>query len=212
MKLLLLGATGLVGGHVLAQALKHPEVSQVIAPVRRSLTIQDEKLKQIVMNFEQIEQHSKQFKVDAVICALGTTQKKAGSKAAFRQVDLVYPLDFAQIAQQQGAQTFVLNSAMGANAKSKVFYNQIKGELEQALIALNFKSLTLVRPGLIDGQRDEFRLAESIGLVVLKSFDKVLPNTLKVNPAENIAAALLDAAINAPLGTHIVPSKALIAK
>lgn len=212
MKLLLLGATGLVGGHVLQQALAHSQVSQVIAPVRRPLAIQDKKLKQIIMRFEQIEQYSEQFKVDAVICALGTTQKKAGSKAAFRQVDLVYPLHFAQIAQQQGVQTFVLNSAMGSNPKSKVFYNQAKGELEHALIALNFKSLTFVRPGLIDGERDEFRLAESIGLAVLKRFDKVLPDAFKVNPAENIAAALLDAAINAPLGTHIVPSTALIAK
>src|SRR5690606_11202785 len=110
---------------------------------------------------------------------------------------------------KHGASTYVLNSAMGANAESRFFYNRVKGELERDLSAVGFRSLTFVRPGLISGERQEFRRGERSMEVLLKTLGPLLPPGWRVNPAENIAQALLQAAIDAPPGVHRVSSKAL---
>src|SRR5690554_186139 len=101
MKLLLVGATGLVGSHVLQQALADERISQVIAPVRRTLD-DHPKLFAPQVDFEQLPEDALWWKADAVICTLGTTMKKAGSRDAFRQVDHDYPLMVARLAHQQG--------------------------------------------------------------------------------------------------------------
>ena len=100
--------------------------------------------------------------MDAVICTLGTTLADAGSRDAFRRVDHDYPLQVARLARRHGAGTFALNSALGANARSSIFYNRVKGELEAALAALDYPALVLVRPGLIDGDRSQWRPGERI--------------------------------------------------
>ena len=210
MKILLLGSTGLVGSHVLQQALQHKKMTQVIAPVRSLLNITHPKLKTIVMDFDDLPQDKDFWAVDAVICALGSTMQKAGSKQAFRKVDYGYPLEFAKMAKQHGVKTYVLNSALGANAHSLIFYNRVKGELENALKDLNFDSLTLVRPGLIEGHRQEQRTAEQLFLKITHAVQFILPAALHSNPAENIATALLNAAIEQPQGVHIISSKALV--
>lgn len=208
MKLLLVGATGLVGSHVLRKALADNRITQVIAPVRRTLS-DHPKLVALVVDFEQLPEDATWWQVDAVICTLGTTMKKAGSQSAFRRVDHDYPLAVARLAHQHGANTYVLNSAMGASTESRFFYNRVKGELERDLCAVGFSSLTFVRPGLISGERQEFRRGERSMEVLLKTLGPLLPPGWRVNPAENIAQALLQAAIDAPPGVHRVSSKAL---
>ena len=210
MKLLLLGSTGLVGSHVLAQALDNENITKIIAPVRSASELSHPKLNTVVLDFDDLHQDKEFWTVDAVICALGSTMKKAGSRDEFRKVDYSYPLDIAKIAKLHGAKVFALNSAMGANANSIIFYNRVKGALEQALTQLNFDSLTFVRAGLIEGDRQEVRKAEELSLKVVRGLQAILPKSLQANPAENIAAALLKAVIEQPKGVNVVASKELV--
>ncbi|KLJ00414.1 NAD-dependent dehydratase [Luteimonas sp. FCS-9] len=209
MRLLLVGATGLVGRHVLAQALADPRVATVAAPVRRALPAHP-KLQSPQVDFDRLPDDADWWRVDAAICTLGTTIRVAGSQAAFRRVDHDYPLDVARRVHAHGARAFALNSALGADAASRVFYNRVKGELERDLAAVGFASLTYVRPGLIGGDRDAFRLGERSAGVVLGALGPLLPPRWRINPATRIAAALLDAAVAAVPGTHVVGSERLI--
>lgn len=208
MKLLLLGASGLVGSHVLQRALADERISEVVAPSRRAM-MDHSKLTAPVVDFDQLPAVAPWWQADAVICALGTTMKQAGSREAFWRVDHDYPLAIARLARQQGTPTYVLNSATGADAASWFFYNRVKGELEQDLAGCGFASLTFVQPGLISGPRNEFRAGERAAECVLKTLSPLLPRGWRVNPADNIARALLEAAIEARAGVHIVRSAAL---
>jgi uncharacterized protein YbjT (DUF2867 family) len=161
------------------------------------------------VDFERLPNDIDWWRVDAVICTLGTTMQAAGSQKAFRRVDHDYALAVAALARQHGTPTFALNSAMGANPSSRFFYNRVKGELERDLATLSFRSLTFVRPGLIGGKRDETRPAERLAAIVLGVLHPILPRRLRINPAERIARALIDAAIAAHPGTHIVGSAEL---
>ncbi|OEF25727.1 hypothetical protein [Vibrio rumoiensis] len=208
MKLLLVGATGLVGRHVLELALKDPRITSVVAPIRRTLPVHSKLISPIV-DFDDLPESQIWWQADAVICTLGTTIKTAGSKDAFKRVDHDYPLMVARLAYQHQTPTYVLNSAMGANAQSKVFYNQVKDELEQDLQRIGFHSLTFVQPGLIGGTRDEFRLGERALALGLTLFQPILPKRWRISPAENIAKALLDSAIESKRGCHCIGSEKL---
>lgn len=209
MKLLVAGATGLVGGHVLAQALTDPRIDAVVAPARRALPAHP-KLLAPTVDFEALPEDAPWWRADAAISALGTTIRKAGSQEAFRRVDHGYQLAVARLAGRHGTPAFVLNSALGADPASRIFYNRVKGELERDLAGLDFASLTFVRPGLIGGERREVRPAERAALVLLSILGPVLPRAWRINPAGRIAAALIEAAIAARPGTHVVTSAELI--
>jgi len=160
MKLLLVGASGLVGRHVLQLALADPVVAVVVALTRRPLP-DHPRLTSLQVDFDHLPASADWWQADAVICTQGTTLRPAGSRQAFRRVDHNYPLAVARLARAHGTPTYVLNSAVGANARSRFFYNRVKGELEQDLKAEGFWSLSLVRPGVIGGHRDEFRLVST---------------------------------------------------
>lgn len=209
MKLLLVGATGLVGSHVLRGALMDQRIDMLIAPVRRALPEQPRLLAPIV-DFDSLPADPAWWQTDAVVCALGTTMRTAGSKQAFRRVDYGYPLAVAKLAKRHGTPTFVLNSAIGANPTSRFFYNRVKGEVEQELTGMGFRSLTFVRPGLIGGKRDEFRPAERVASAALRLIGPALPRAWRINPAERIAAAMIEAAVAGRPGTHIIASGDLI--
>lgn len=203
MQLLLAGATGLVGQHVLRLALADARVTSVVALARKPLPAHP-KLIAPFIDFDALAPDATWWRADAVICALGTTMKVASSQAAFRRVDLDYPLAVARLARAAGTPAYVLNSATGANASSRFFYNRVKGELEVELAALGFASLTHVRPGLIGGQRDTVRTGEALMAVVLRVLAPVLPARWRINPAEHIAQALLDAAVASAPGVHVI--------
>ena len=202
-KLLLVGATGLVGRHVLAQALADPRVGAVTAPARRALPPHP-KLVCPHVDFDHLPEAADWWRVDAVICALGTTLRAAGSESAFRRVDHDYPLAVARLARAAGTPAYVLNSAIGADAASRFFYNRTKGELEQALRGERFESLTFVRPGVIGGHREEFRLGERAMVMALGLLGPLLPRQWRVNPAPHIAREMLDAAMGSAAGVHVV--------
>ena len=209
MKLLLVGSTGLVGRHVLAQALVHPEVETVVAPVRRAMNAAP-KLVAPIVDFDALPEGAPWWQADAVVCTLGTTMRVAGSEQAFRRVDHDYPLTVARLAFRHGTPTFVLNSALGADPASRVFYNRVKGEVERELADVGFHSLTLVRPGLIGGQREEFRAGERVGLLALGALGPLLPRRWRINPADQIARRLLQAAVSATPGVHVVTSAHMV--
>jgi uncharacterized protein YbjT (DUF2867 family) len=208
-KLLLVGASGLVGRHVLELALADPRVASVVAPARRSLP-DHPRLFSPRVDFDQLPEQAEWWQADAVICTLGTTLRAAGSQEAFRRVDRDYPRAVARVAHAHGTPTYVLNSAIGANANSRFFYNRVKGEIEQDLIGENFDSLTLVRPGVIGGHRDEFRLGERLLVLGLTMASSLLPRRQRLNPAPRIAQTLLETAIESRPGTHIVTSDRMV--
>ena len=125
------------------------------------------------------------------------------------RVDHDYPLLVARLARERGAQAFVLNSASGANARSSIFYNRVKGELEQALAALDYPALVLVRPGLIDGKRERSRPGESRALAVSRVLRPLLPRKWRPSRAERVADALVGAALHPPPGRSTVAADRL---
>lgn len=203
------GATGLVGRLVLQRLLDDARAGRVVAPTRRPLAVTHPRLFNPVVDFEALPADAAWWRVDTVVCTLGTTLAQAGSQAAFRRVDLDYPLAVARLAQAHGATTFALNSALGADAGSRVFYNRVKGELEQALAGVGFASLALVRPGLIDGARSERRPAEATALVVSRALRPLLPRRWRPSRAQCIAQTLVDAALSPRPGIVVVEAQAL---
>ena len=207
--LLLAGATGLVGQAVLTRCLCDPRIMQVVAPTRRALPAHPRLLNPIV-DFSALPEDAAWWKADAVICTLGTTIRQAGSKEAFRQVDHHYPLAVAALAQRHGTPVFALTSAMGADPESRIFYSRTKGELERDLSAMEFSSLTLVRPGLLGGERTTARPLESFAMTVLSAVEPVLPQRYRVVPAEQVATVLLRSALLALPGIQIIESAAIL--
>lgn len=198
LTVLLVGASGLVGREALLQLLADPQVGEVRVWLRRPLTAATllgadahpglHKLRLAQIDFSQMAQHAAALHgVDWVVCTLGTTIRQAGSQAAFREVDHGYPLALARLAQAAGAQAFGVVSAVGADARSRVFYNRVKGELEDALRALGLPHVTVVRPSLLAGDRAAFRLGERLGL----SLGFLMPPAYRPVQAWQVAAGLI---------------------
>ena len=199
-----------MGKNVLAQALAHPAVITVVAPTRQPLAPHPKLTNPVSDHLESLLSEGVAWGIDGVVCALGTTISKAGSKEAFREVDYVIPLAFARSAHEHGAETFVLVSASGASVSSAIFYLRIKGEIERDIELVGFKSLTIVRPSLIGGERDEPRFGEGIALRLMSTFAPILPKKFHVNPAPAIAATILDAVTTAKPGRHFRYAESLV--
>jgi uncharacterized protein YbjT (DUF2867 family) len=207
MKLMLVGASGLVGQQVLRQALANPAVSRLIAPTRKPLAPASG-LDNPIVDFEHLPADASWWKVDAVICTLGTTMAQAGTQSAFRRVDHGYPLAVATLARAAGATAFVLNSALGAAVDSRVFYNRIKGEVEAAITDLGYPSLTLVRPSLLDGgPRPDSRPGERAGLWFARIFGPLIPARYRAVATDAAARTLLAAALGQAPGVHVIESE-----
>jgi uncharacterized protein YbjT (DUF2867 family) len=161
----------------------------------------------ITGDFERLESHADDFRVDQVFCALGTTIRIAGSQAAFRRVDFDYPLAIAQLAVDRGATHFLLISAIGARADSRVFYNRVKGELEDALRRLPFRSLTIARPSFLIGDREQARPGETIGRLL----GLLAPRRFRSVHVRNVASALILAARQDKPGVHVLENAHLVA-
>ena len=203
---LIAGASGLTGGYLLNLLLESPEYSTIIAYVRKSSGLTHPKLKEIVVDWETLQEPV--AAVD-IFCCLGTTIKKAGSQEAFRRVDYNYPLQLAQLQYRGGSQQFLLVSAMGADAKSSIFYSRVKGELENALQSIGYKSLHIFRPSFIAGPRKESRTGEKIGLAIFSILSPLFIGSLKKYApiqAEHIARAMLRTAQKNEQGTKVYDS------
>lgn len=195
MKVLLLGATGLIGHHCLEGLLAAPEVSQVIAPTRRTLPNKVAKLQNVLVDFDRLDEYPELFDVSSIICCLGTTMKQAGSRANFRKVDFQYCKDAAELGRAHRAKSFLLVSAIGAKATSPVYYSRVKGELEQKLRSLEYDYLSIYRPSMLLGERDEFRFAEVLYSKVTPLVDLFMRGPLKpyhAIQAKTVARAMVN--------------------
>jgi uncharacterized protein YbjT (DUF2867 family) len=197
MKVMLLGATGLTGGKVLQGLLGRDEVSQVVALVRHKLPTLHDKLAQHEVDFDRLEDYAELFDVDVIICCLGTTIKKAGSQDQFRKVDLGYPLKAAELGRSHGVRAFILMSAIGASSSSTIFYNRVKGELEDALRELDYPYLSIYHPSLLLGDRKEQRAAEALGIKAMPLVNRLLIGPLdkyRGIEAQTVASAMVNEA------------------
>ena len=201
----ILGATGLVGSECVRQFAESRQFARVVALARRSLpdALAESRVETRIVDFERLDAAAEHFRVSHIVCALGTTIKKAGSQERFRRVDHDYPLAAAHLGLRQGARHFLLVSALGANARSRIFYNRVKGDVENAIRALPYRSLTIVRPSLLLGERGEFRLGEWIG----KLFAGIVPRRYKPVHARDVAATLLRAAEEDRAGVRVIESR-----
>ena len=198
-------ASGLIDGDRLRliavfSARRHPDYPNV--PTAREQGIDAQQLSQVGI-------YAPRGTPEPVLAKLEEACRTGTEEEAFRRIDLEYPLAIARLAHRQGTPAFVLNSAKSANPRSRIFYSRVKGELEQALQGVGFDSLTFVRPGLIGGERDEYRGGERVAAAVLGLLHPVLPRSLRINPADRIADSLLEAALAARPGVHTVEADQL---
>ena len=204
------GATGLVGREVLAVLLADKNYSKVVCVGRPSLPLQHPKLVQHTVDFKAVAPFTALSHVDDVFIALGTTIKVAGSQAAFRAVDFEAVVAVARAARAQGATKLGVISAMGADSKSGIFYNRIKGEMEQALAHMGFKSLVIARPSLLAGDREALeqatRLGERLGLLATRWLKPLIPNNYRSIQASDVAKALVKAVQSGRPGMQVLLS------
>lgn len=195
---LIAGATGLIGSHLLDLLLASPSHEKVIALTRRPLDRTHDKLSNLVAEFDQLELAVSQsgIRADEAYCALGTTIKKAGSKEAFRKVDYEYETAFARAALAAGASKFALVSAVGADAKSPIFYSRVKGETESAIRDLGFAFTHIFQPGVLLGERTESRPAEQLAATLTPLLNLGLQGPFRKYrgiDARTVAAAMIAA-------------------
>jgi len=198
--ILLAGATGLTGEHLLDRLLSEPTISRVLAPSRRPLAEHphlDNPVGELAQLLPQLG-----GQIDVAFCCLGTTIKQAGSQDAFRAVDHNLVLAFARRARELGARHLLVISALGADPRSSVFYNRVKGEVEEALKAMDWPQLTLARPSLLLGPRREFRLGERMAAPLLRW----IPGKYRGIEATVLARALWRLALEESDGLRIVES------
>jgi uncharacterized protein YbjT (DUF2867 family) len=202
---LIAGASGLVGGELLKRLIASSAYDRVIVLTRRDLgmRVRHPKLRQVVADFARLEGVAEDLVADHVFCTLGTTLRKAGSQAKFVEVDLEYPLRLARVTRAAGARQFSIVSALGASRTSPFFYSRVKGEVEAELRTMGWPGLTILRPSVIAGQREESRPAERLGQQLLR----FAPATWRSVSAADIAGAMLATALGEPKGVTIVESR-----
>lgn len=201
-RILLAGATGLIGSTALDCALENARFDRVIALTRKPLT-HTPKLEQWVATNEDLLAALRNEPVSAVICCLGTTMRNVGGdKARFIHVDKDLVLGLGRWAKSHGVSVFCVVSAVGADAASSIFYNRVKGEMEDGLKALSFPALHIFQPSILTGPRIEKRLGERIGIAMMTVVAPLLPPRMKPMPHDVLAHALINATGIAIGGTH----------
>lgn len=206
---LLVGATGLVGNQCLKQLLANEMYSSVVLLLRNPVPMTHPKLKQHMINFDQLQKHADLIRGDDVYWCLGTTMRKAGSQEAFEKVDFQYPLEIAKLASANGIQQFLLVTSVGADPSSANFYMKTKGRVEETLKAVPFHSLLIFRPSFLLGKRDDFRLGERIGVTAMRAITTAPVNALKkYRPiaASVVGTALVKTALKNLEGIHVFES------
>jgi len=205
---LILGASGLVGSEVLSLSLESDLYDKIIIVVRSPLTIKHNKLVQKTIDFD-MPKWEEMFPVDHVYCCLGTTIKKAGSKTNFIKVDHDYPLAFAAAAKKWESSIFSVITATGVSPKSRIFYNNVKGQLEKNLKSLELFSTLIFRPSLLLGERKEFRLGEKIGSGIAKVTSWMTPKTYRAIHCKAVAKAMLAESFADKTGFNIISNKSM---
>lgn len=188
----LIGATGLIGGYLLEELLNDDYFDTVRILIRRPIEQDHPRLEKKLVDFNDHDSFLSALKnSDVVFCTVGTTQKKVkGDKVAYRKVDYDIPVNAARFSKMNGCEKFVLVSSVGANNKGKNFYLKLKGEVDDAVKLVGLKSVHIMRPSILLGDRKEFRLGEKIGKGVMKIFSFLVPSKYKPVHGTDVAKAM----------------------
>jgi len=193
-----LGATGLIGGQLVSLLLDDPHFSKVRVVGRRSTGISHKKLSEKLGDLFDERFLKKAITGDVVFCCIGTTQAKTPDLKIYRKIDFGIPVNSIAAAKKNGAEQFLVVSSMGANAKSRVFYNRTKGHMEEALLKSNLKKVNIFRPSMLLGDRSETRVMESIGKLLFRVAHNFLPKRYRGIESETVAMAMIEVAKTKP--------------
>lgn len=207
MKAAVIGASGLIGGHIADALINSAFTDEIVLLVRKDLDFTSPKVHQLKVDFQNETSFREALSgVDVVFCAIGTTQAKVkGDLVAYRKVDYDIPVNAAKFAASQGCTHFLLVSSVGADANASNFYLKIKGEVEAAVLSTSIPIISIFRPSMLLGQRNEFRLGERIGQALMKGLSFLIPSKYKAIEAKAVAGAMVAAA-----GQFKQPSKNML--
>ena len=206
---LVAGATGLVGSQLVTTLLEDERYETVKAITRKPLNRTHPRLENHVIDFDVMSQYVDELKADDIFCCLGTTMKTAGSKEAFEKVDYHYPLELAKRCKELGATQYLLVSALGANLRASVYYNRVKGRVEEAVKLVGFESTHIFRPSLLVGPREEYRSGEAAAKWFFRNFGFLVPSKYKAIASIKVARAMAHFARSGERGVHIHESVTL---
>lgn len=187
---IILGATGLTGSILLEKLLKDSSFEKIKLFSRSSSEITSPKLEEHLIDMFQLDQQSEKFKADVVFCCIGTTKTKTSNQDIYKKIDYGIPVTAAKLAKSNEIKTFIVISALGADANSSVFYNKTKGEMQRDVLNQNIENTYMLQPSLIVGDRNESRLGENIAGTLMKVFGFLIPKKYKIIQAETIAEAM----------------------
>ena len=191
-KAMILGASGLVGGHVLDLLLTDSRYEKVSTLSRGKLPYEHAKLEQHIGNLFELETQKALFEnIDDLFIAIGTTQAKTPDKKQYESIDYGIPVAAGRLAKEAGIPNVCVVSSMGANPKSSIFYTALKGRKEEAMQALGLTNLNIVRPSLLLGNRSEKRAMEKLSMVLMQNLSFLIPEKHKAIPAQTVAKAMV---------------------
>jgi uncharacterized protein YbjT (DUF2867 family) len=208
-KAVIAGASGLVGSELLSILLQSTQYDEVLILVRKELPVQHKKLVQLIVDFDNLDQHQQVINGHVIFCCLGSTKSKTPDLLVYRKIDHDYPVKLAQIAVKNKMPHFHLVSAIGANSKSGNFYTKMKGETENDVQAAGIRSLHIYQPSLLTGNRKEHRLAERIATSIMKVIDPLLIGRLQKYrsiAAATVAMAMFKQSLNQEEAVFVHPS------
>ena len=195
-KAIVIGATGLVGSQLVRELLEDNRFETVTVFARRKSERSHPKLKEQIVDFNKIDKWADQIKGDVLFSAMGTTLKRAGGKEAQYKIDYTYQYEVAKAAARNGVSKYVLISSAGANFKSKIFYSRMKGELDEAVRKLNFNKIVILRPSILDGDRQEKRAAESVSLKISRWLTKFIFKKYRPIKDQTVARAMINSILD----------------
>ena len=189
----LVGATGLIGSYLLEELLDDSYFGTVRILIRRPLNITHPKLEKKIVDFNDSDSLLVALSNnDVLFCAIGSTMKKVkGDREAYRKIDFDIPVNLARFCKMVGCEKFILVSSAGANSKSRNFYQRLKGETDEAVKSVGLKTVHIMRPSLLLGERKEFRFGENIGKAVMTSLSFLIPEKYKAIQGKDVAKVML---------------------
>lgn len=205
---IILGATGLTGGHLLDLLLDDEAFNKILVFSRRKTGKVNPKLEEHIIDLLKLEDYKNLFKGDVVFCCIGTTKAKTPDKKVYRAIDYGIPVTAAKLAKQNGIKSYIVISALGANENSRVFYNKLKGEMQRDVLAQKIENTYILQPSLIVGERSEKRAGEGFAEVIMRIFSFLIPEKYKMIQGETIAKAMVNIAKNG-YDKNIISSAAL---
>ena len=207
---IILGASGLTGSIILEKLINDDRYTTIKLFSRKEIDNMPSKVNQYVGNLFELEKFRADFTGDEVYCCIGTTTKKTPDKAVYTAIDYGIPVSAAKLSKENGIHTFLVVSALGADAKSSIFYNKTKGNMERDVLVEKIQNTFILQPSIIQGQRNEQRIGEKIGLAVLKLVQPLFVGKLKkyrITEAEDIAQTMINLANSRSTGQIINSEK-----